>query len=783
MMVKKLLLSLLGILLWTVLLMRIGDKPRMGKLMLYTTSPLQAGQGFNHEKTFKAGIYGNLNIGYDSLGIPYLFAPSDTALDFGTGYVHARDRMFQVEMVRRTVAGRLAEVAGPKALSLDLFWRKFGFEAKAKIWYEELKQLYPEQAARLEAYAAGYNHYLHTMPYQELPAEFHLLDMAPGEMHPGDCYLLIRYMDFMLNYAENRLKFSELSQLISDSLLQFYYPGTTQDAFPIYQGLAPTPDTWQLLLTQHAHQPMQARVKGLFPNAKTEQDAASSLGSNNWVVSGAKSQTGYPILCNDTHLGITLPPVWYEVHRKSNSGKVHGLTIPGAPFIISGFNDSVAWGITNATWDLVQFYQLETSGANEYLLDGKVVTYQSRFDTIQVRGGTPQYCHFKESAFGLLDTFNGQWLAMDWVGMQNSHDELAFGGLMKARNIQDMQNALQHFRQPAQNFVLADARGNIGLMTCGFASLPKEPVKGVLRGQKLSDKIPFVPLQQVLQQINPTKGYLASANQHQITGPLADLISLRYESPARGKRIHQLLEAQKTHSPKDMMQLQGDIVDSEWEILKTPLLQYLPSDASRYLINWDGRCDTNSLGATIFYAFKLHLPRVVGKLLHPQLSYLPQDIHLYHLLARQKRLPLTQGTIAVDSLIRLTWDSARTELINKLGNNPENWQFGLYHRFKINHIAKLAPFSLPEVPANGNNRTVNVSSRMPASHGASMRTVIALSPQGPKAWMLVSGGQSGRLNSRNYSDQVKDYHAVQYHEVRYPDTFNPNFYSTTIKFQ
>lgn len=783
MMLKKLLLSLLAVLVWAVLLMRIGDKPRMGKLLLYTTSPLQAGRGFDNEKTFKAGSWGSLSIGYDSLGVPFIFAKSDTALDFGMGYVHARDRMFQVEMIRRTVTGRLAEVAGPKALSLDLFWRKFGFEAKSSVWFEEVKQKYPAQAARLEAYTDGYNHYLNTMPYQELPAEFHLLDMAPGKMRPSDCYLLIRYMDFMLNYSENRLKHAELQNLISDSLYQFYYPGITKDAFPMYQGLAPKPGDWQALLANRSNAPSQVRVGGLFPGAKTEQDAASSLGSNNWVVAGPKSQTGFPILCNDTHLGITLPPVWYEVHRKSNSGKVHGLSIPGAPFIISGFNDSVAWGITNATWDLVQFYQLETRGANEYVLDGQTVAYQSRFDTIEVRGGSPQYCHFKESVFGILDTFDGKWLAMDWVGLQNSHEELAFEGLMKSCNVQQMQAALQHFKQPAQNFILADAQGNIGLMTCGLASLPTKPVRGILKGNNRSDKIPFVQLQQVLQQINPAKGYLASANQHQVAGPLADLISLRYESPARGRRIHQLLEAKKLLSPKDMMHIQGDIVDSEWEILKTPLLRALPAEIQPYLNNWDGRCDTNSVAATIFYCMKLNMPRVLGKLLYSNLSYLPQDVHLFHLVEKQKSLPITGGKIATDSLIRLSWDSARAELTQKLGKDLNSWKFGRYHRFVIQHIAKLAPFSLEEVPANGNNRTVNVSSRMPASHGASMRTIIALSPQGPKAWMLVSGGQSGRINSRNYSDQVKDYHSVKYHEVRYPEEFNAKVYSTTIKFQ
>lgn len=782
MMVKKLLFSLLAILLWAVLLMRIGDKPRMGKLMLYTTSPLQAGKGFDNAKKFKAGVWGSLSIGYDTLGVPFIFAKSDTALDFGMGYVHARDRMFQVEMIRRTVSGRLSEVAGPKALSLDLFWRKFGFERKAKQWFEEVKQLYPEQAARLEAYAEGYNHYLSTMPYQELPAEFHLLDMAPGQMHPGDCYLLIRYMDFMLNYAENRLKHSELQSLIGDSLYQFYFPGITKDAFPMYQGLAPTPETWQSLLNTHSPH-TQARATGLFPHAKTEQDAASSLGSNNWVVAGSKSTSGFPILCNDTHLGITLPPVWYEVHRKSNSGKVHGLSIPGAPFIISGFNDSVAWGITNATWDLVQFYALETRGANQYVLDGKTVEYQSRYDTIEVRGEKPQYCHFKESAFGILDTFDGKWLAVDWVGMRNSHEEIAFANLMKATNLGEMKSALQHFHQPAQNFVLADASGNIGMMTCGLASLPSKPIRGIIQAKNSSDKIPFIPLQSIIQQTNPSVGYLASANQHQVKGPLADLISLRYESPARGRRIHQLLESKPQLSPKDMMHLQGDIVDSEWNILKAPLLRALPTALQEKLKDWDGRCDTNSVAATLFYAFKLNLPRVVGQLLHPQTTYYPQDVHLFHLLEKQKSLPIAKGRISTDSLIRLTWDSAKAELAQKLGDQLNTWKYGRYHRFVVNHIAKLAPFSLPEVPANGNNRTVNVSSRMPASHGASMRTIIALSPKGPKAWMLVSGGQSGRINSRHYADQVDDYHAVRYHEVRYPDEFNPKVYSTTIQFQ
>jgi acyl-homoserine lactone acylase PvdQ len=217
--------------------------------------------------------------------------------------------------------------------------------------------------------------------------------------------------------------------------------------------------------------------------------------------------------------------------------------------------------------------------------------------------------------------------------------------------------------------------------------------------------------------------------------------------------------------------------------LKAPLIQSLPTEIGKILNSWDGRCDTNSIAATIFYAFKISLPKVLGQLLNSRISYRPQDVHLYHLLAKNKKLPVTKGSITKEALIVTTWDSTQVELIKQLGNDVNQWQFGKYHRFVINHIAKLAPFSLPAVPANGNNRTVNVSSKMPASHGASMRTVISLSPTGPKAWMLVSGGQSGRINSQNYSDQVKDYHSVNYHEIRYPDSFNPKVYASTIQFK
>lgn len=759
-----------------------GTGPRFGTLLLYPLSPLMIEDDANHHAEPVLPFEGELWIGYDSLGIPHIQCDNDREAAFGVGYVHARDRLFQLEMMRRSVLGLLTEVAGIKALQLDRFWRKFRFESQCRSTMNTLAASDPETYALFEAYAHGVNAYIQHMSYKELPLEFRLLDFKPMKFEPWHCLLLSKSMAYSLSYIEDDLEFSHIKGRIPDELVEFYYPWISPDAFPVYPDISLNDS---ILQSVHKKKADIYSVGNAFHGARFFNDTNSVTGSNNWAVSPRKSKSGNPLLCNDTHLGLRLPSTWYEIMITTAKGKRRGLSITGSPFIISGFNENLAWGMTNATWDLTDFYHLDINEKGDaYLLDGKGTPLEPYTETFKVKGGDDVQITFHQSYFGPVDTLYGEVVATGWVGMLPTNDALAFALLAEAGSVEDGMKALQHFLIPAQNFVLADKSGRIGMVTAGLAPKRTTRDRGIIHAKKSSDRVDYFPTNDLLNELDPERGWVASANQNQVGGEAGALFNYRYAPTARGRRIAELLQTTQLVDRDYLMRMQTDVVDLDWRLLRDKLLANCPDRWKKYLENWDGNCHRDSVAPMLFIAWKENLCELFFNHLNPKLAMYPQKELVVNLLSNHDSLPMPDGVLVSEELIRSAIDSTIVRLNRQFRGDFYHSNYGDYHTMWIRHITGIEALGLAPFPASGSGTTVNVAGGFPTTHGPSMRTVIEMTPDGPQAWMMITGGQSGKLNSLHYADQIPYFQRGTYHKaVLGEGPFRKENYVSTLHFK
>lgn len=777
---------ILSVVLILVLKWNFEGRPPLSKIFLFHNSFLVAGLQETESESFGSTDYGDVEIGYDSLGIPAIYAENEFSAAFGVGYCHGRDRLFQIEMLMRTVKGELCEIVGPKALAVDKFWTKFNFKTKAIDWYAKLEKIDPDEYKRTEAYAEGLNTYIDNLTHDELPFEFHLLGFEPSTFEPWQIYLLLRYMSWNLNYSTQDLAYTNTKQGMNPVVFKQYYPNTNPYALPILAELENTDSLLQEIFNtskktdkKPASQKEEVAIAPDFYPA----DRAPK-GSNNWVVSGSKTRSTHPILCNDTHLGLKLPSTWYEVHIQVGKEYNHGLSIPGSPYVISGYNNSVAWGMTNATWDLTDFYPVERGADGNFTIAGKALKVDSVLVTIKIKGEDDFEYMAYSTPHGVLDSIEKSMYLVNWVGLQESHEGIAFGKMLKAKSIDDQFKALQYFTQPPQNFVLADVAGNIGLATCGAAAIHPRITHGVSTPIDADDYPKYLPMNDILKVVNPEKGYLSSANQDQVKGNLAAFLSYSFTGSSRAKRIDEVLRNGKHIDQTFMANLQMDHLDIEWEILKPKLLKYVNKEAHTYLANWDGVCDSASIAATLYVTMRYALLENLAQMAFKNTpSFLPNSELVINYIAQYDTLPGEKGPVLVSKLMTAAWETTQTKLTANFGEKMYDWQYKQIHKTSIQHITSLEPLSAAPFPSFGDANTVNVAGGLTVTHGPSMRTIIELKPNGNEAWMMITGGQSGRFESENYQDQIADFRKGTYHKVKIFEAFDASNYVKTISFK
>jgi penicillin amidase len=500
-----------------------GDVPPFGKLL----SPYQgfwrngeAKADFPERQTLSLpGLQQPVTVRYDDHRVPHIFALNDHDLYYAQGYLTARDRLWQMDFVSHVAAGRLAEIVGSERLETDRFFRRMGLGFGAK---KSLAAAMAEPTTRtvLTAYSAGINAYIGSLTPATYPFEYKLLDYAPEPWEPLKSCLILKYMAFDLTGRSDDMRMS--------NALRKYGPAVMRDLFPDYptreDPVIPlgTPLDFQPLPVPAAPAGFLASMTEKVPINQPDPE----LGSNNFAVSGARSATGFPLLANDPHLQLNLPSIWYQVQLAAPGVNVYGVSIPGAPFAIIGFNEQVAWGVTNTYADVLDWYQLKfkDKAKREYWHDGRWKPVRRVLERIKVRGrpdrlDTVLYTHHgpvvydhNEEPF-LAQTPIGH--AMRWTAHDAANEFRTFYGLNRAHTYADYTTALSSYGAPAQNFIFASNQQDIALWPNGRFPL-KWPEQGkyILDGRDpTQDWQGWVPAAQNPHVKNPARGFVSSANQ------------------------------------------------------------------------------------------------------------------------------------------------------------------------------------------------------------------------------------------------------------------------------
>ncbi len=711
---------------------------------------------------------------------------------------------------RRFHTGRLAEILGERIIpwqeisirfkdkttvDLDYFVRLMGVRRTACA---SLKLMPEEHLTRLEAYSEGVNRYIETH-LNSLPVEFRLLRYQPDHWQPEDCLTIGKGFALLLSTS----LFTRLTmEAIADRLKG------QEDKI---KSLLPHYPEWGSAITLYAPQTSSETsrkllhfLSGTFYNSRW---AAGGQGSNNWVIAPWRAADGKPILCNDPHLRMTLPPVWYLIRMEALPGNaqddgyaVWGASIPGSPYIHVGHNRQIAWGVTAALCDDVDLYRekIHPRDPDLYQVLDRWEKIESTEEKILVRGGREVKKTFRFTRHGpVISDFTepaatDEILALRWTALDLSQDFPAVYGVNRARDWNEFLHSLSHQSAPTLNYVYADREGNIGYSLCGKVPLrPHSPSLIPLPGWSGEfDWKGYIPFSALPRLYNPPEGIIATANNAIADTSYPHYLSALFDPHYRIQRIKDLLTTKEKFSLDDMAGFQEDVVSLQARRLigvlrgdmeeiggKEPGLR----DPLRKLIQWDGRCGSESPEAALYHVF---YNRLMKNLLGPDLG--EELLLAYGELFNQSVEPMDQ--ILGDpespwfrprtrlSLVEKSLQEAWAELKARLGDRTEQWKWGAFHTLTLDHplgrVGILAPFfSLGPFPAPGDTVTINSGyyrHSFPYRQvvGTSLRLILT-----PGTWeqsrYILPSGQSGNALSRHYRDQLKLWWSGNYIRMDY----------------
>ncbi|MEY3901656.1 MAG: hypothetical protein RL189_962 [Pseudomonadota bacterium] len=761
---------------------------------------------------FEAGIKGKkITISVDTRGVPHVVAENDLDLAFGQGYATARDRLWQMELQTAATAGRVSELLGEKAFEFDAKQRRLGFLAAAEAELEFLQKNDPQQYEILEAYSEGVNAYIRSLTPQQWPVEYKLLGTSPGKWTPLHCALFHKQMTWTLTGNFDDFKMSNALQRFSQSELEFLFPDFYPRSTPILDASVANMSVSSPEMAETSSSP--ARLDGILKienkSQRSQQEKRKpSNGSNNWVVDGTRTAHGYPLLANDPHLDLKLPSIWYEIQLSAPNVNVYGVSLPGLPHVIIGFNDSVSWGITNAGTDVIDWFAMKFDKAKpapNYLSAQRWRPSTVRKEIIRIKGKPSRTIDVIETHLGpiaqelTLEQKSGATstvpFAMLWKGHTPSNEFRVFHSLNRARTVVEMKNALRDYQAPGQNFVMADKTGSIGLLQAGRFPIRTSAAAGrfVLDGTSPTagwkDDISFVHLPQSW---SPERGHLSSANQQPTLDPAFGYASgdWGFTSYLRGERIFQKLNELTATQPasfsslmpasiSSLMQLQNDVTDLRAKKL-LPLFSrwtvgLLRNDDDRKVLDmlnrWNFELHARSIEAAVWSKWWEIVHDTLWEKAFPTPDFKSpsEDKTLELLLSKEDSdwpasasvMRRTEVPLLVANSLERAVKTLRT--FSERKNLPEQLpQWGEFRGTKIPHLANLPGFGIEHLFTGGDGHTVNATTD---HHGPSWRMVVTWVDAQPRAWGVYPGGQSGHAGSPHYTNMIEPWRNGQLQEL------------------
>jgi penicillin G amidase len=742
------------------------------------------------------GLQSDVTVERDNWGVPHIRAASVEDLAEAQGYVTAQDRLWQMDLLRRAARGQLSEVLGPATLKIDKDFRLLNFSRSADV---DFGMMSPEVRRIMEAYARGVNLYAE-QHMTRLPIEFTLLNYKPQPWKPTDSLVIGCYMYRTLtDTREEELGRAIVTAKVGPELAKdLYSPEASMDHFVVGDPGAEKdsrtgaksdddPDDEEEMDSEDVIKASRESISGraAAPDLTSElgkevldwlqesqHEIRQSLGSNNWVVNGEHTATGKPLLANDMHLELTLPPIWYEVHLTAPEWNVKGFALPGAPMVVVGHNDRIAWGFTNNGADVLDLYIETFNPANpdEYRVNGIWKKADVYDEVIKVKGAADEHLRLVVTRHGPVVHHEGdKSYSMRWTVLEPGALCTFYNWLGKVQNWGEFRETMKGIWGPAQNVVYADVDGNIGYVLGAHVPVRKKghgevPVPGDTDEYEWAGYIPFEQLPQVF---NPESGLIVTANAR-ITGPnYKPYITDHWEEPYRTARIYDLLHDKRDLRPEDMLKIETDTYSYPHLFLAEQLVAAAKAvppkdDRARKLIdeakNWNGMADANSpvvsfLDDSLFQALHLilepHLGNEVGQYHWRRVAFLQR------ILTERPARWLPADYKNYDELLSAAADLAVKRLEEKTNDkDPDDWAWK-----KFNYLDMLHPIgregllkkllSITNQPQSGTEWSPRAASR---HHGPSERFVA-----NPADWdesiMLITGGESGQAGSEHYRDQ------------------------------
>lgn len=745
--------------------------PLINPMQGYWANVAQA-QNFQDETLDFPQLNDKVQVIWDERLVPHIFAQNKEDAFFVQGYLTAKLRYFQMDLMQRDAAGKLSEIIGKAALPRDKMRRHQGIKYAAEKAVKGWKKF--EDYRFVDKYIQGVNAHFNKIDDKNKPLEYKLLGYEPEAWNAVKSALVVKNMALSLCFRNSDIAATNTLKKIGAEQYDFLFPDWNPKQSPIIpaafhkninnENARNTKDT-KPEIGYLQHQP--------FPNPP------ENIGSNNWAVAAEKSATGNPILCNDPHLNLSLPAIWLELQIHTPDFNAYGVSVPGIPGILIGFNENIAWGETNVGHDIVDWYIPKWTDKTKdyYLFDNKPQKTEKRIEVIKIKGekdiiDTVRYTHLGPVAFN--ESYGDlviRWLVLD---EPNTTELSTFLDLMQSKNYDDYEKALKPYISPAQNFIFASKDNDIAITVNGRLPLKEkgegkfvqngDSSKNVWSGYILNEDIPRMK--------NPERGFVSSANQHSTDSTYPYYYHSTFED-YRGRYLNRKLANQEKWSIEDMKALQGDNYSLRAEETLPLLLKYLDKNElntteKSYLstvAKWNYKYDATEKAPIIFDAWWNAFYGMAWDEFEEEGYTLqsPEYWRTIDLMENKPDLPYwdiqsTPKKESINAIVLMSFKKA-VKTIEQSQKTEDNYTD--YTDFYIKHLLLLEPFNRNHLKIGGNKSALNANS---PGNGPSWRMIVELGEQ-PNALGVYPGGQSGNPASPYYDNMLDTWAKNEYYKL------------------
>jgi penicillin G amidase len=742
------------------------------------------------------GLREQVQVVYNQRGVPHIFALNDHDLHLAAGYVTARHRLWQMEFSTFASAGRISEIVGSVALGYDRHQRRIGMQYGAEQVYA-LIESDPWSNETVQAYSKGVNAWINQLTQATLPVEYKLLDYRPEPWTASKTAIFYMNMNQTLTSGTSALPMTYVLELLGEGATNLFYPtypaGRNE---PIISENTP----WRFSATRRT--PPESTFIPTFVTDTSLPKLEEGVGSNNWAISGQKTASGAAMMATDPHLTLSLPSIWYEAQYNAPGVNVYGITLPGVPAVIMGFNEYIAWGNTNSGAAALDIFEIELNAERSaYWHDNQWLPLTPRIEILNIRGGesvidTVYYTHHGPLAYLSDETsFDAEipvGHAVQWIAHNPTNPLRSFFQINRARDIGDFRKGLETLHAPTQNYVFASVDGDIAMQINGL-----HPIRWEHHGKFINDgRDPaynwdgFIPFDQLPSQINPARGFVSSANQHPTSSSYPYYLGWSFAAEARGSIINRTLENLQNATYRDMIALQmnsdnywadywldrmlgsldtwhtNTTDDTETAVEMSPLAASMIDS----LQSWDRVNHSHSLAATVFNTWIDQIEQHTWSDIFAELDRKPSMLPplnttmevVFNGYGIDEYIRLNGAPVQTSELLTKSLNAAVAHLQAKYGDPGANWHWWKQNGSTINHLLNIQALNEPRLAVSGSNMSPNAIRNR---HGPSWRMVAEMT-QPVQAWGIYPGGQSGNPATRGYNAFISDWAQGNHYQLK-----------------